>query len=58
MTAAATIPTRVPVTVADCDRALRLLRLRLRMGGLEERALARIATDDVLDRRLELTRAA
>lgn len=46
---------RVPATVADCDRALERLRLLTLEGGLEERALARLAIDDVLDRRLELT---
>lgn len=43
-------------TVADCDAALRLLRRLRREGAVEERALAQLAIDDVLDRRLELMR--
>lgn len=45
---------RVPGSVADCDRALELLRVMARSGTVDERRMARIATDDVLDRRNEL----
>lgn len=45
---------RVPGSVADCDRALEQLRVMTRSGTIEQRALARIAADDVLDRRNEL----
>lgn len=47
---------RVPDSVVDCDAALALLRLMRREGTLEERAIAQVAIDDVLDRRNELTR--
>ena len=47
---------REPVTVAECDAALRLLRVARREGSVEARELAQLAIDDVLDRRLELTR--
>lgn len=47
---------REPSSVADCDQALGLLRVLRREGTLEERALAQLAIDDVLDRRLELTK--
>jgi hypothetical protein len=46
---------RVPDSVADCDAALLLLRRLRREGTLEERGLAQVAIDDVLDRRLELS---
>ena len=45
---------RVPESIADCDRALALLRTLVRSGTVEERSVARIAIDDVLDRRNEL----
>lgn len=38
-------------SVADCDRALVLLRVLARQGSVEERLLARRSTDRVLDRR-------
>lgn len=47
---------RIPASVTDCDRALELLRRLVRAGSVEERQIARIAVDDVLDRRHELTR--
>lgn len=47
---------RIPASVIDCDRALVLLRTLCRTGTVPERRMARIATDDVLDRRHELTR--
>jgi hypothetical protein len=40
--------------VADCDEALGLLRRLAREGSVAERDLARLAIDDVLDRRNEL----
>lgn len=45
---------RIPASVADCDRALELLRVLVRSGPVEARKIARIALDDVLDRRNEL----
>lgn len=47
---------RIPSSVVDCDRALTMLRRLVRQGTVDERRMARIATDDVLDRRGELTR--
>lgn len=47
---------RVPGSIADCDRALALLRVMVRSGTVAERRMARIAVDDVLDRRNELER--
>lgn len=38
-------------SVADCDRALGLLRVLARSGTVEERRLARRSVDRVLDRR-------
>lgn len=46
---------RVPSSVVDCDQALMLLRRVRREGTLEQREVAQVAIDDVLDRRLELT---
>jgi hypothetical protein len=40
--------------LADCDEALGLLRRLARDGSVAERGLARLAIDDVLDRRNEL----
>lgn len=45
---------RVPGSIADCDRALVLLRVMVRSGTVDERRVARIACDDVLDRRNEI----
>jgi hypothetical protein len=42
--------------LADCDRALELLRLACRVGSVEERAAARLSVDRVLDRRLVIVR--
>jgi hypothetical protein len=50
----AVLADRIPTTLAACDRALEKLRVLARSGSVEERALARIALDDVLDRRNEL----
>lgn len=47
---------RIPASVVDCDTALRMLRRLVRQGTVAERRIARIAADDVLDRRSELTR--
>lgn len=47
---------RIPASVVDCDTALLMLRLLVRQGTVDERKVARIATDDVLDRRSELSR--
>lgn len=44
-------------SVADCDRALALLRVMARQGSVEERLLARRSVDRVLDRRNALERA-
>lgn len=45
---------RAARSVADCDRALELLRVLARSGSVEERELARLTIDEVLDRRNEL----
>jgi hypothetical protein len=42
---------RVSESLADCDSALRLLRILARSGTVEERLLARRSIDHVLDRR-------
>lgn len=42
-------------SVAACDRALELLRVLTRSGPVEERELAWLSIDAVLERRLELT---
>ena len=47
---------RIPASVVDCDTALTMLRRLVRSGSVDERKMARIAADDVLDRRSELTR--
>lgn len=39
------------VGIVDCDLALALLRVQVRQGSCDERELARLAIDDVLDRR-------
>lgn len=44
----------VPLSVAECDEALALLRVAARSGPVEWRELARLSIDDVLDRRNEL----
>lgn len=46
-----------PGSVADCDSALRLLRVASRSGPVEARELTRLQIDAVLDRRLELVRS-
>lgn len=47
---------RAPESVADCDAALRLLRVMRRNGGVEERELAQLSIDRVLDLRNKLAR--
>lgn len=47
---------RVARSVADCDRALVRLRVLARSGSVEERELARLSIDHVLDRRLVLSK--
>jgi hypothetical protein len=45
------------VSVADCDRWLPVLALSVRRGSVEDRELAWLTVDEVLDRRLELVQA-
>jgi hypothetical protein len=47
----------VVARLVDCDAGLALLRVLARSGSVEERALARVSIDELLDRRLELTAA-
>jgi hypothetical protein len=49
-----TLADEVTRTVADCDRALELLRVLSRQGSVEERELAWLSIDEVLDRRNRL----
>jgi hypothetical protein len=46
------------LSVADCDRWLAVLSVSVRRGSVEERELAWLTVDEVLDRRLELVAAA
>lgn len=49
-----TLAEEVTGSVADCDRALALLRVLSRQGSVEERELAWLSIDEVLDRRVAL----
>lgn len=55
MSAAVATRQREANRIEDCDAALELLRVAVRTGPLEERDLARISIDHVLDRRLALS---
>lgn len=46
---------QVLAKVVDCDLALELLRVLSRSGSVEERELARLSIDDLLERRYELS---
>lgn len=45
-----------PLTVAECDEALALLRVATRTGAVEWRELAWLAINDVLDARSRIIR--
>lgn len=48
---------RTAQSLADCDRALELLRVLARSGTLAERVIARRSIDHVLDRRNRIVKS-
>lgn len=50
-------PPFAPTTIETCDHGLRLLRVLRREGNVEERQLAQLAIDELLDVRLDLMAA-